>query len=187
MFAAAACWFHGGLFLSPPAVLPLEPWKKLLSTSTTWSAKIDCSSRPRRWTGFLCGRCRRSLLTCCCCGCWSMVAGSANSFTQKELQGGGKNCIAIIIAPPRCQQCSSIAYKITSYFELPWHAYAAVLTTSFTTFLMTPPLGCCPPFFFAACCFSLSIARNVYSVAEVRTTSSRHTGTNYGYQTTTST
>ncbi len=116
MFAAAAWLFRGGLFLSPPAVLPLEPWKKLLSTSTTWSAKIDCSSRRRRWPGFFCGRCRRSLLTCCCC--WSMVAGSSNSFAQKELQAGGKNCSAIIGAPPRCQQCSSIAYKITSYFEL---------------------------------------------------------------------
>jgi hypothetical protein len=113
-----------------------------------------------------------------------MVAGSANSFTQKELQGGGKNCIAIIIAPPRCQQCSSIAYKITSYFELPWHAYAAALATSFAastiTFVVRLPLVGCTPFFF---CW-LSIARNVYSVAEVRTTSSRHTGTNYGYQTT---
>jgi hypothetical protein len=47
-----------------------------------------------------------------------MVAGSSNSFAQKELQAGGKNCSAIIGAPPRCQQCSSIAYKITSYFEL---------------------------------------------------------------------
>lgn len=123
-----------------------------------------------------------------------MVAGSANSFTQKELQGGGKNCIAITSAPPRCQQCSSIAYKITSYFELPWHTDAtdaAILTasffSSFNTSLRTSPLFRCAAFFFSASCWCLSIARNVYSVAEVRTTSSRHTGTNYGYQTTTST